>query len=149
MDAGSSVQQTSTGMLSGSGSFSSQSGTGPLGQSSGLFGAGNPTNQSGHNIFGQTSLSSANLGSLFGSSDKSTDQNVQLNQSGGLFGVGLLGQAPTTGSKFGSVPTATSSGVFGTASKPQKDDSSVSNCLNMAASLQASNFLLAHLYDIW
>ena len=141
MDAGSSVQQRSTGMFSGSGSFSSQSGTGPLVQSSGLFGAGNPTNQSGHNMFGQTSVSSANVGSLFGSSNKSTDQNVQLNQSGGLFGVSLSGQAPTAGGKFGSVATTMPSGIFGTASKPQKDDSTVSNSLNMAASSQASNFL--------
>ena len=138
MDAGSSVQQTSTGMFSGSGSFSSQSGAGPSVQSSGLFGAGNPTNQSSHNIFGQTSVSSANLGG----SNKSTDQNVQFNQSGGLFGVSFSGQAPAAGSNlFGAIPTTASTGIFGTESKPKKNDSTVSDSLNMAANSQASNYL--------
>ena len=110
------MQQTSTGMFGGSGSFGQQGhtdGSRSLIQSSGLFGAGNLTsNQSG--MFGQASVP-ANSGSVFGGSGLfgqpgHTDGSSSLIQSSGLFGNHTSNQSGT----FGETNAPVNSGsVFG------------------------------------
>ena len=173
MDAGS-----RSGVFGGTaGSFSQLGGasnaSSSVTQSSGLFGAGNPSNQSG--LFGQTSVTKGNSGTLFGGSpttgttfggstttgtlfsgspnsgtmfggSSQTSSMKITNQSGGLFGASTAGPSPDGGSLFGSPTPAVSSGSFSNGSVPQTvNNRTDSQSINVSANSLVSEWCLVGL----
>lgn len=129
VDAGSSIQPTSSGIFSVNSSFI-QPGTTLSPTSGSIFqSAGNPT-QSG--VFGQTKASAA---SVFGNTNNSTGQSRDL------FGVSSAGQATAFGMNLIGLPSATPSGrIFSSESKPQKESSTVSESRDSLVSIFKSTW---------
>lgn len=129
VDAGSSIQPTSSGIFSVNSSFI-QPGTTLSPTSGSIFqSAGNPT-RSG--VFGQTKASAT---SVFGNTNNSTGQ------SGDLFGVSSAGQATAFGMNLIGLPSATPSGrIFSSESKPQKESSTVSESSDSLVSIFKSTW---------
>lgn len=102
-------------------------------QSSGLFGAGNPSNQSG--LFGQTSVTKGNSGTLFGGSPTTGTMFGGLSTSGTTFGGStttgtLFSGSPNSGTTFGGSSQTSSmkisnqsGGLFGASTAGPSPDS--------------------------
>lgn len=132
VDAGSSIQPTSSGIFSVNSSFIQPGTTLPPTSGSIFQSAGNPT-QSG--VFGQTKASAVNSASVFGNTNNSTGQSRDL------FGVSSAGQATAFGMNLIGLPSATPSGrIFSSESKPQKESSTVSESRDSLVSIFKSTW---------